>query len=187
MATRTGINLLPEEGRAGEALRERRRLLLTASLGMLALVTLLSIGSFVYATYLRGADSAALADVDRSDKTLQGLASTELLYRTVGSKLNRLQTLLAGYPRNSLILDDMASFTPAGVSLTNLTYDSTGKVSLTAVSSGPGPFGDFVNILQDPKLGGSKFSNVQIVTVAGGGRQGDYRFSLSMTRKASTP
>lgn len=187
MAERQGINLLPEEGKAEEALRERRRLINIAGGGLLALVVLLSVGALVYGMYLRNTDNGYQDQIGSATKTLQGLSQTEVLYRSVVSKVNRLQTLLANYPRNSLILDDMASFTPAGVSLTNLTYDSSAKVSLTGVASGPGPFGQFVAILQDPKLGGSKFSNVQIVSIAGGGTQGDYRFSLSMTRNAGTP
>ena len=187
MAERQGINLLPEEGRAEEALRVRRRLLNFGGLGVLGLILLLSVGTFVYGAYLRNSDNGYLNQISSATQTLQGLSQTELLYRSVVSKISRLQTLLATYPRNSLILDDMASFTPAGVSLTNLTYDDTSKVSLTGVASGPGPFGTFVAILQDPKLGGSKFTGVQIVSVAGGGSQGDYRFALSMNLKAGNP
>ncbi|HET7713006.1 MAG TPA: PilN domain-containing protein [Patescibacteria group bacterium] len=184
MPNNDGINLLPEEGQGEERLRERKRLFTLASLGIVLVIGLLTIGSLAYSAYLKGSGETARNRITSVNKTLQGLGQIEVLYRTVHTKLVRLQGLLTGYPRNSIVLDDVASFTPAGVSLTSMTFDSTGKLALTGLASGAGAFGDFVNILKDPKTGGSKFSNVEIVSVSGGGKQGDYRFSLSMNRKA---
>lgn len=185
MPKNDGINLLPEEGKGEERLRERKRLFTLASLGIVIVVGLLTAGSIAYSAYLRNSSESSKSRIVATNKTLQGLGQVEVLYRTVHTKLIRLQGLLTGYPRNSIVLDDVASFTPTGVSLTSMTFDSAGKLALTGLASGAGSFGDFVNILKDPKTGGSKFSNVQIISVSGGGKQGDYRFSLSMTRKVT--
>lgn len=185
MANRAGINLLPEEGREEERQRERKRLITFGSLGILLVIVLLTAGSYLYAGYLRSSAESAKASIDASSKKLNDLSSVETLVRTVNNKLVRLQAVLANYPRFSILLDDVAGFTPNGVSLTSLAFDSSGRLSLSGIASGPTTFGDFVNILRDPKLGGTKFSNVEIVSVSGGGKQGDYRFALQMSRKAS--
>lgn len=185
MTQRPGINLLPEEGREEESQHERKKRLTFAALAIVLIIGALTGASLVYGAYLRNTDNAYQDQIREDSKKLDGLKSTEILYRTVHSKLIRLQSLLAAYPRNSIILDDIASFTPNGVSLTSLAFDSTGKLSVSGIATGPATFGDFVNILKDPKTGGSKFSNVEIVSVSGGGKQGDYRFSLSMNKKGT--
>jgi Tfp pilus assembly protein PilN len=183
MAQDSGINLLPEEGREEERKKERKKLLTLASIGILILVGALTASTYVYSAYLAHQDSDYKISIDSSSKSLESFKSVETLYRTVNNKIVRLQGLLASYPRNSLVLDDVAAFTPAGVSLSSLTFDSTGKLAVSGVATSATTFGDFVNILKDATKGGTKFANVEIVAVAGGGKQGDYRFSLSMTRK----
>lgn len=185
MTNQPGINLLPEEGREEERSKERNRLLTFVGIGILVVVSGLTAASYAYTAFLNRQNETNLNQIAATSRTLEGLKATENLYRTISNKLIRLQGLLASYPKNSIVLDDIAAFTPSGVSLKSLVFDSTGKLSVSGVATNPTTFGDFVNILKEPKQGGTKFSNVEVIAVAGGGTQGDYRFSLSMNRKGN--
>jgi Tfp pilus assembly protein PilN len=186
VANTPGINLLPEEGREDERRKERNRLLSFVSIGILLVVGGLTAATYAYTAFLTRQDESYRNEITETTKVLDELKSVENLYRTINNKLIRLQGLIASYPKNSFVLDDIAAFTPSGVSLTSLTFDTAGKLTVSGSATNPTTFGDFVNILKDPKQGGMKFTNVEIVSVAGGGTQGDYRFSLSMGRKGGT-
>lgn len=185
MTNEPGINLLPEEGLEEEKTRERKKLWSLSAAGIFLVLLVLTLGSFAALAYFRSQDAAAQAKIDSSGRIITGLRSVEVLDRTVNSKLIRLQALLANYPQYSTILDDVAAFTPTGVTLTSLSFDSTGKLAVSGVAASPDAFGNFVNILRDPSTGGVKFSNVDIISASGGGKEGGYRFSLSMQRRAT--
>lgn len=186
MPSSPGINLLPEEGREEERTKQRKQVLALSSAGILLVIIILTLGSYAGTAYFRSQDATFQTKIDASSKVITSLKSVEILDRTVNNKLIRLQSVLASYPKFSTLLDDIAAFTPNGVTLTSLSFDSAGKLALAGLAASPANFGDFVNVLKDPQKGGAKFSNVEIISVAGGGKQGDYRFSLSMTKKGAS-
>jgi hypothetical protein len=186
MEQSAGINLLPDQGHGPSKVTESQRVSFALSLGILGLTALIAVlveGSHLF---LDGLNGSYLSRIDTDNQQLSGLHSTEVLYLGIDSKLVRLQSLLASYPKNSIFLDDVSSLTPSGVRLDTLGLDPLGKVTITGTSKGADAFGQFVNILKDPTQGGKKFSNVDITALTGNGKDNSYSFTLTMLHKATT-
>lgn len=185
MEQNSSINLLPDQGRGPSTVTDQQRVsfaIAIAILGLTALVAVLVEGGHIFLDQL---NSSYLSRITDDKQQLSGLQSTEVLYRSIDTKLGVLQGLLTSYPYNSKLLDDVASLTPSGVRLTNLSLDNLGKVSVIGESKGPDAFGQFVNILRDPNQGGKKFSGVDVAALTGNGKDNTYNFTLTMLHQAS--
>ena len=187
MAQSTGINLLPDQGSANVNSWSHNRLLFAVPAIVIVATLLITIGVVSYHFYLSQLNSIYLSDITADSNKLVQYQSTEVLYRNVDSKLTMLQSLINSYPYDSVVLDDVSSFTPSGIKLTSLTFDNTGKLEITAQAQNPDQFGQFVNILKDPQQGGKKFANVDVSALTGGGDTGTYTFTLTMTHAVVTP
>lgn len=186
MDQNSSINLLPDQGREPSKVNDQQRVsfaIAIAILGLTAVVAVLVEGGHLF---LDGLNASYLSRITSDQQQLSGLQSTEVLYVSINSKLNTLQSLLANYPQDSVLLDDVAALTPSGVRLSSLSLDTGGKVTIIGESKGPDAFGQYVNILKDPNQGGKKFSGVDVSTLTGNGKDNSYNFTLVMTHKTVT-
>ena len=186
MEQTSSINLLPDQGRGPSNVTDQQRVSFAIAIGILGLTALIAVlveGGHIFLDQL---NSSYLSRITADQQQLSGLQSTEVLYRSIDTKLNVLQSLISSYPYNSVLLADVASLTPSGVRLTNLSLDNAGKVSLVGESKGPDAFGQFVNILRDPNQGGKKFSGVDVAALTGNGKDNTYNFTLTMLHSAQT-
>jgi len=183
MAVRSGINLLPDEGQDSSHRKDQKKLLNLVSIGIVGVAAGLWLIAWGVGLYFNNVDQANQTKIKDDVSQLAQMKATEVLDRSLTTKLTRLQPILQNYPHYSTLLTTVASFTPAGVKLTNLGYDATGKVTVTGVAGAPNNFGEFVNILRDPNQGGTKFSTVDVILLSGGGKQGQYAFSIVLSPK----
>lgn len=186
MEQNAGINLLPDQGRAPSQVSESQRVSFAISLAILGLTALIAVLVEGGHIFLAGLNGSYLSRIDSDNQQLVTLKSTETLYLSINSKLVRLQSLLATYPKDSIFLDDVSSLTPPGVRLDSIGLDPLGKVTITGTSKGADAFGQFVNILKDPAQGGKKFSQVDITALTGSGKDNSYTFTLTMLHTAAT-
>src|SRR5437016_1307026 len=112
MEQNSTINLLPEQGHVGSQVNEQTRVSFAIALGILGLTALVAVLIEGGHLFLDGLNGSYLSRIDADQQQLAAYQSTEVLYRSIDSKLNRLQLLLANYPHDSVVLDDVASFTP---------------------------------------------------------------------------
>ena len=186
MEQNSSINLLPDQGHSASRVSESQRVSFAIAIGILGLTAIIAVlveGSHLF---LDGLNGSYISRIEADQQELSGLRPVEVLYRSIDSKLVRLQSLLANYPHDSVVLDDVSTLTPSGVKLSSLSFDTTGKVTITGVSQGPDAFGQFVNILRDPAQGGKKFSSVDVTALSGTGKDNSYNFTLTMTHKSLT-
>jgi hypothetical protein len=185
MEQTSSINLLPDQGHSPSKVSESQRISFAIAIGILGLTAIIAVLVEGAHLFLDGLNGSYISRIEADQQQLSSLQPVEVLYRGIDSKLRRLQVLLADYPYGSVVLDDVASLTPSGVKLSSLSFDTTGKVTITGISQGPGAFGQFVNILKDKNQGGKKFSSVDVTSLTGNGKDNSYNFTLTMVHKSS--
>lgn len=176
------INLLPEEEIKEATAKATRNKVTVYSMLTLAVAVAVSAVVFGYWLVLVRTDSQLTSQIGKLSSQIQSLGNVETLARVLKSKLSAIVTIRARSENYEGFLADVASLTPPGVTLSDLTVSDEKLVTITGTAATATDFSNLVTTLLAHETAKIRFSGVTVESLARDDK-GEYQFTFSAKLK----
>lgn len=185
MAASKQINLLPKievnEEKVALTLRLRVVSIIVVALALVAEGVLLT-----YSLSIVDRSRNVREQITRLEETIASYKEVESQALVLKQKVRAISSIIKAefsYPK---LLSDLASLMTQDMYFTELSAESSGKVTLTGVAKSSTDLGTFIANITDPQKGGVYFSEATLGSLSGA-KDGSYRFTLTLTYKKPVP
>ena len=169
------INLVPQEEKATEHFESLKKRLSAASVVLLVLTAVLTLGVLVFFTTQVSKRTQLLSQVEESAQAINNYKSQEELLVVVKDKVGPAEQILGQRVEYHQTFADLAKLVPVGVYFTDIKF-AQGKISMNGKAKTSADVAGLVSSLLSAE--GSKIiSNVTIDTLAAD-ETGSYTFSM---------
>lgn len=175
---KTKINLLPVDKRKVQFSEKTLSFLTKLSAGILTLAIIFLVVILTYSFYLAQENRDLGKKIKAAEEAIDSYRETETEIRTLKIKLEAINKIFKEAVDYSLTLERLYEILPSGLTLNDISFDK-GKVGLNGQASDSKSMGLFVNAIVDEKRGGKYFGNGVLTSIIGG-KDGSYKFSLSL-------
>src|SRR3990167_3992439 len=169
------INLVPQEEKATEHFESLKKRLSAASVVLLVLTAVLTLGVLVFFTTQVSKRTQLLSQVEENAQAINNYESQEELLVVVKDKVGPAEQILGQRVEYHQTFEDLAKLVPVGVYFTDIKFVQ-GKISMNGKAKTSADVAGLVSSLLSTE--GSKIiSNVTIDTLAAD-ETGSYTFSM---------
>lgn len=177
------INLLPQLSAEELGFLKKKKFLELSSIVCLVVAIVLVLAVFGYLALLGNEMAVVNKKIAETEAKVNQLAGRESLLKGFKLKIEFLARVLGKRPKFHLILADLYTLLPTGVSFSEVTLEK-GEVSVSGVAVSSFELGDFVSRFTDTRTLAEREIEKVTLTSAVKDKTGVYRFSIKIILKS---